>query len=154
MAETLIRAAISLIVPHPNAPQTVLLQKRNKLNSAYFGLWELPQGKIRADETLTAAAKRELREETGLQLLSLASRHAVTTRDNGAEILQPLCCITDPECHCLALAVVVNSQGTPKDTAEAIDHRWFDRQQIMELRRQRQLFPLNEPMLEAYFQRP
>lgn len=48
-----------------NRQNQVLLIKRNQPPA--MGLWSIPGGKLEAGETLTAACKREIKEETGLE---------------------------------------------------------------------------------------
>jgi hypothetical protein len=49
------------------------------------------------------------------------------------------------------MAVVVRTRGVPVDTPEASEHCWVDAESVAELIRQRKVFHLNVPMLEAYF---
>lgn len=69
------RTGVSVIV---FGPQGVLLVKRAKV--PYAGYWSLPGGSQEFGETLEAAARRELREETGLVAQSLTF----------AEIIEPM----------------------------------------------------------------
>lgn len=59
------KIAVMLIVERERAGQKeYLLQQR--LKHPYYGFWGAPTGKVRWGESLTEAAMRELREETGL----------------------------------------------------------------------------------------
>jgi len=53
---------------HLEEPIQVLLVRRKPDSDAYPGAWALPGGYLDPGERLTTAARRELREETGLDL--------------------------------------------------------------------------------------
>lgn len=72
-----ITVAVDSIVTHINH---VLLVKRK--NHPGKGLWALPGGHIHLDETLQNAAKRELLEETGLNLWDLKHKVSSHTFDD------------------------------------------------------------------------
>jgi ADP-ribose pyrophosphatase YjhB (NUDIX family) len=55
-----------VVIRHFDARARVLLVKRRKPPRA--GTWSIPGGRQRLGETLEAAARREVREETGLEL--------------------------------------------------------------------------------------
>lgn len=153
MPEVFALPVVSILATHSEHKNKILLQRRTKkmAHNRFYGLWELPQGKIRSGESIFCAAQRELLEETGLQALSLSSQHGCTTIDENIEAFAPLSCVFDLSCQCIGLAVVVNTSGTPSDSGEAADHRWLDRHQIAELIDKELVFPLNIPMINQYF---
>lgn len=155
MSEIFALPVVSIIATHREHQDKILLQRRTKQTpqNRFYGLWELPQGKIRSGESIFSAAKRELHEETGLQALALAPQHRCTKTANSEhiEVFQPLNCVFDLSCQCIGLAVIVTTTGTPEDSSEAADHCWLNQEQIAELIACDQIFPLNVPMINQYF---
>lgn len=84
------------------------------------GKWDLPKGKIEADETIAEGAKREIEEETGLKAIFLQEKITVTyhlyTMHN-EWVLKPS--------HWFHF-IANNTEGLTPQTAEDItDLRWF-----------------------------
>ncbi len=154
--EILTRPVVSILaVDEAGAPNRVLLQRRTKgePHGRFYALWELPQGKMRAGETLFVCAARELHEETGIEALALDPLHAGLSHAGGGcvESFRPLTCVLDCEIHCVCMAVVLHTRGIPVDTPEATEHCWMDVDQVATLIQQGKVFHLNVPMLQAFF---
>ncbi|MFD7666821.1 NUDIX domain-containing protein [Streptomyces sp. NPDC059788] len=64
MSATVLTADL-VVLAHDNDSWHLLLIRRGK--NPFEGRWALPGGKVGADEDATTAARRELREETGLR---------------------------------------------------------------------------------------
>jgi len=84
-----IPGAAGLIRCLENGEEWILLQERDKPSApAETGLLEIPAGKIRAFESIYACLRREIKEETGLDVVRIhGESEAVTTRLNGYEVL-------------------------------------------------------------------
>jgi len=76
--------------------------------------WTLPGGKVERNETPTAAAERELREETGLILHELA----YVSQFQGDEVLHHV------------YEVSLTAIATPAPNNEIADCRWFTAKQM------------------------
>ena len=63
-----------------------LLLCRRPLNKRHGGLWEFPGGKLEPGETLEEGARRELREELGVELVD-AGEQLFSIRDPGSAFL-------------------------------------------------------------------
>lgn len=98
-----------------------LLIKRGK--EPYEGHWSLPGGSQEAGETLEAAAKRELKEETNLTAKSLKFakiRDRITYEENGAL-----------KYHFVLATFVTNAfTGEPKALDDASDIGWFSLEEM------------------------
>ena len=154
MSEVLIRPVVSIIVQRvaDDGQARILLQRRTKPGEAEC--WELPQGKIRIGETLHAAARRELAEETGMLLGRILTPGIAPEADWVAgKLLQcfdPACCVLDVSGQYLAVCIVAEASGEPVATAEARGHRWFTDAELGPLLETERVFPLNLPMLRNF----
>lgn len=156
MDEVFARPFVSVIAIDSEGDQKkILLQRRTKsaAQNKYYGLWELPQGKIRAGETIFEAARREVKEESGLEVLDIDPFHRMTKSTDLEDIQSfvPLTCVSDKSNQCIGLPLIVVTKGVPQATQEASDHSWMSRDQISSLILGKKVFPLNVPMLEEFF---
>lgn len=80
------------------------------------GQWSLPGGIIDWGENVTTAAHRELKEETGLDLVAITRLLGVYSAPD-----------RDPRLHSISIALVVQAQGilTVKDSLEISEVRAF-----------------------------
>lgn len=65
-ARTAATMLVAAVIVHDAARDRIVVLRRGRGSSFGHGLWDLPLGKVDAGEPVTAAAVRELREETGL----------------------------------------------------------------------------------------
>lgn len=86
--------AVTLIPILPDG-RLVMVRRRDD------GLWSLPGGLVDWGESVTDAARRELSEETGLQLLSVERIVGMFSDPN-----------RDPRFHSVVLSLAVNVEGS------------------------------------------
>ncbi len=109
--------AVDLVLISKETPPRVLLIRRK--HDPFAGLWALPGGFIEMDETLEESARRELKEETGLETGRLV--HLGTYGDPGR----------DPRGRTISviyLAVVDHRKLKPQAADDAADVAWFSLQ--------------------------
>ncbi len=138
-----------------SSEQRILLQRRIKCDESFWGTWELPQGRIRSGESIIAAARRELKEETNLDLVELNSiqlRETLAFSQSSIETLFPGLCAVDMEHGYVGIAVIVRASGTPWPTAEACNHKWVSVKDVRRLMKNNRIFPLNAAMLKMYLE--
>ena len=92
---------------------SVLLVRRR--NAPFAGVWALPGGFVDIDEGLEDAARRELREETSLEISDLALVDVFDAVDR------------DPRERTISVAFVgrVPEAATARAASDAAEARWF-----------------------------
>jgi ADP-ribose pyrophosphatase YjhB (NUDIX family) len=100
----------------------VLLVRRRRPPAE--GRWSLPGGRVRWGETLRAAVRREVREETGLRIASPAVLDVVERIDVEAA----------PPSHWVIVVWLVGNQlGRPRAAGDAAEVGWFHVSQLERL---------------------
>ncbi len=128
----------ALVVPDRDAA-AVVLQRRDKQGEAVRGRLELPMGRWRAGETAAEALRREVAEETGLEVTEILGPPPRVVEAGPAwpfEILEPAAVSVGvagayPALH---LAFVCLAAGTPRpQPGESADPRWYSLDEVREL---------------------
>ncbi|GAB2981872.1 NUDIX domain-containing protein [Nocardioides montaniterrae] len=112
---------VALLCPCPEGLSVLLIQRKH---DPYAGAWALPGGFVDADEDAETAARRELREETGLELsVPLTQLHTYTAPDR------------DPRGRTISIVHLASVPETVAATAgdDAADVRWFPVSDLPEL---------------------
>lgn len=107
-------AAVLGIIVHQS--QVLLVQRSNPPDA---GFWGFPGGKVELGETLQQAAEREVKEETGLDVIaqSLDTLLEAFDYDEAGQLRY----------HYLLIPVVCRWQGgEPLAASDVSDARWFD----------------------------
>ncbi len=102
-----------ILSQNPAGRKVLLVQRKIE---PFQGKWALPGGFVETHEPLEAAAKRELKEETGLEIDSLEQLQAYGTPGR------------DPRGRTLTIAFVGYTQREEavEGADDAADARWFD----------------------------
>lgn len=98
------------IIPILPDGQIVLVQRRDN------GMWGLPGGMVDWGEDIPTSVKRELMEETGLELVKISRLAGVYSAPD-----------RDPRIHSICIVVAVEAQGEMQiqDTLEIMDVKAF-----------------------------
>jgi 8-oxo-dGTP pyrophosphatase MutT (NUDIX family) len=148
---------ISMIVEKTvGSKKFILLQKRKYLFTEphYYNVWELPQGKLEANETIMEAAKRELFEETNLDLeKNLTIRKSTEYDSTQLERIDILTAVfTKGSLNYLGLCLLVQAKGIPKPYIQDTEPQWIEIKDLKRILKDEKIFPLNIPMLEKYIE--
>ena len=153
-ADDMALPVVSILVEDPTTDR-VLLQIRSKASAGRFrGLYEIPQGKVGAGETLLDAAARELEDECGLT--DFVPRESYGTRREAGEDLAAIetLVVRETGYHSfMAVCLVGTASGTPRPSSEAENPAWYTSYEIKALIAEGNVFPLNVPMLEWHLNR-
>lgn len=108
------------IVPCLADGQVVLIRRRDS------GLWGLPGGIVDWGEDIETAARRELREETGLEIEMDAQIRLVGIYSHPER---------DPRFHSVCVAIAASVTGVPQigDPQEVLEVRAFPPEQVLSL---------------------
>jgi 8-oxo-dGTP pyrophosphatase MutT (NUDIX family) len=127
--EALVVPAVAGIVLEAPRRDRLILQRRDKPGEATRGLLEIPTGRWRAGEDLTAALTREVAEETGLVLTEVVdgARRVETTPHWPNQLLAPAAVAigVDGAYPALVLAFVCVAEGRPRhEPGWTAEPRW------------------------------
>ncbi|APG59615.1 NUDIX domain-containing protein [Christiangramia salexigens] len=112
----------SVIFCKTNNNFKVLLVQRK--NEPYKDEWALPGGFVEENEDLETAAKRELKEETGLSIESMQQVQAFGKPNR------------DPRGHTISIAFLsrIYSEEKLKAADDAKDAKWFDLEKLPDMK--------------------
>ena len=103
-----------VIVTHAVKPKVLLIRRKHE---PFAGMWAIPGGFVDMDEPLEAAARRELREETGVEAEHLEQLH--TFGDPGR----------DPRGRTISVVYLAEVDGkkvNPQAADDAAEVGWHD----------------------------
>ena len=127
--ENVMVPVIRAIVHPPGDPTTIILQRRDIPTESVRGRLEIPGGRWRSAEAPDDAVRREIHEETGLEVVRVrgVGRHEFEGRITVAGI-EPLVVVAGgagafPAAH---MVVIAEAVGDPRPEAgETADVRWW-----------------------------
>jgi 8-oxo-dGTP pyrophosphatase MutT (NUDIX family) len=128
--EAVVVPNVAVIVFNAADPTLIVLQRRAKPGEAVFGRLEIPGGRWRAGETPEAAVTREVREETGLEVVTMetAISHVSPGGPIDIAVFRPAAVATGSGGAYPALQVLFScvAEGVPRaQPGETSDARWW-----------------------------
>lgn len=111
------------------------------------GLYELPGGKVEVGENLFDGLRREVKEETGLEIRASRKKQAVSE-------LEPFSVVSDPRKHVALVFLVRIARGAPKsETKEQREIRFYSKAEVRKLLEAGLIRPLVKPAIEKWLKR-
>ncbi len=102
----------------------ILLGRKKKDVGPYPNTWRLPGGGVEEGETLEDAIRREVKEETGLKVVSLEK--IGFDEDNEPDKHGEMT-------HYIFLAFHAKTVGVPRISEELVILKWFDKSELKKL---------------------
>ena len=141
MKETFAIPAVgAIIVKRVDDEEFILVQNRKKNDGdGMDGLLEIPAGKIREYENIFEALKREVREETGLHIISIQGEENCKFSDvegNKTILFLPYCVTQNLSgAYSIILSTFLcEAEGTPLEkTNETENIRWMKTDELKEI---------------------
>jgi 8-oxo-dGTP pyrophosphatase MutT (NUDIX family) len=160
-SENLAEPVVCIIIEREdrNGERKFLIQTRwkPKTDPRYTGVYEIPGGKIRANETLEQAVRREALEETGMEVEikaeSFKKSYPYTINRTESYAFHPLVCSQEIGDHpYIGFFVVCKRKKTVTSLKghEAVQQRWVTRNELLELIHKKKILPINAPGLSEY----
>jgi ubiquinone/menaquinone biosynthesis C-methylase UbiE/8-oxo-dGTP pyrophosphatase MutT (NUDIX family) len=130
----------------------ILLQKRKKRirEPEFFDYWELPQGKVIYGESLYETAKRELKEETDLDI---ANFNPFVFKNN------QYCLESFDSINIVSIKGLINyysicikllAKGDPRPPILNTEPTWIKVEKLDSFIKNEKIYPLNLPMIKKY----
>lgn len=109
----------------------VLIQTRNKKNdNLYSGTIEIPGGKLKAFEDVFDTVRREVKEESGLDIIFIQSedkREDYSNKGDISSLIEPFCITQMKNGPFIGMIFLCRATGEPCiSTEESSDIRWID----------------------------
>lgn len=137
-----IPAVGAIIVKRINSEEYILVQDRKK-GDGMDGMLEIPAGKIREDESIFEALKREVWEETGLNITTVQGEDESSCLDvagNKTMLFSPYCMTQNLSgassgAYSIILSIFIcEAEGEPlKYTNETENIRWMKRDELEDI---------------------
>lgn len=128
----------AIIERETGGKKQVLVQVRQKeSDTQYSGSVEIPGGKFRAFEDIYTTVRREVKEESGLDITFIDGedrRVNYPNRDDISSLIEPFCVTQMSNGPFVGLIFLCKAEGEPvQETNETKQARWMDLKELRQL---------------------
>lgn len=161
MEQFSIPGAGAIIVNNQNGCEYILLQERYKNDAPNEnGLLEIPAGKIRAFESIFDTLRREVKEETGLDIIEIEGENTASVYTaNGYQVLnfEPFACSqnTKGTYPIMVFTFICRAEGTLlSHSNESKNYRWVEKSELRKLLIEpNRIYPMHRDTLLTYIEK-
>ena len=121
-----------------NGRKQIVVQIRQKdTDSQYSGSIEIPGGKMRAFEDIYDTVRREVKEESGLDITFIGgenSRQEYPNREDVSSLIEPFCVTQMSNGPFIGLIFLCHAEGEPaQETNETKQAQWMNIQELKQI---------------------
>lgn len=128
----------AIIAREINGNKQVLIQiRQKKTDTEYSGAIEIPGGKMRAFEDVYDGVRREVKEETGLDITFIGGeddRKDYPNRGHTSSLIEPFCVTQMSQGPFIGLIFLCQARGEPvQETNETKQVRWMKLDELKQI---------------------
>ncbi|OGJ63330.1 hypothetical protein A3C52_05065 [Candidatus Peribacteria bacterium RIFCSPHIGHO2_02_FULL_51_15] len=140
------RKAVSILALKDKSPEILLVHKPRLADA-----WQLPQGGIEAGESDREAAKRELREETGLKISGIDFMSRITySYDFPPEYIERFKAANSGQTLSFVVVKIDVEPVIKVDNSEINDYRWVTREGLKEFIKRKEYLDVIYSVLDEF----
>ena len=153
--EKLCMPTVAVIIENQDKTKILMQRRRKTTDQLYSGVMEIPGGRLRAFEHVVEGIKREVREETGLELTKIEGLITEPMKGpNGEQVIafKPFCGeqILNGEQPWVGFVFIGKAKGKPRASKENEMPQWLSLEEVQKLIDRKEVFWYHAQVLQTY----